>query len=125
MMPDWSLKRSRKRSGLQGRVPLWADFDKQVLAVEAGDELVRLREPQAGGDVGPDARGGGGGQRQADGLRETLAHFDQLAVFGAEVVAPFGDAVGLVDGQQVDLHTRKQVEQARGQQRLGRHVEQA
>ena len=33
--------------------------------------------------------------------------------------------MGLVDGQQVNFHAGKQVEQARGQERLGGHVEQA
>ena len=74
-------------------------FSRLKLATNSFD----LRKPQAGLDVRPDARGGGGGQRQADRLREALAHLDQLAVFGAEVVAPLGDAVGLVDGQQIDL----------------------
>ena len=110
---------------LDGGILLGPDLDIQVGAVEAGDELVMLRKPQAGFDICPNTRGGGGGQRQAGGLREALAHLGQLAVLGAEVVAPLGDAVGFVDGQQVDFHAGKQIEQARGQECLGGHVKQA
>ena len=69
---------------------------------------------------------GGGGQRQADRLGEAAAHLDQLAVFGAEVMPPFGDAVGFIDGQaNQGLTSSQQLEDARRQQSFRGHVQQA
>src|SRR5208337_1585768 len=53
-----------------------ADFrgggDRQVGAVEAGDEHVRVRHRQAAQDVGARARVGGGGQRDAGDAGEVV-----------------------------------------------------
>src|SRR5690606_33856875 len=53
------------------------------------------------GDVGHHSRVGGGGGGEHRGTRgEPGQEGSQPAVVGAEVVAPVGDAVGLVDHQQ-------------------------
>ena len=114
----------QKAYGLDGGVALGCDFDIQVFPVEAGYELIRVGKVQGGFDVAAYARGGGGGQRQADRLRELPAYLHQLAVLGAEVVTPFGDAVGFIDGQAGDGDALQQVEQARGQQCFRGHVQQ-
>ena len=76
------------------------DFDGEVVAAEAVDEELGLGELKLGDDVfldggrcgcgeGDDGSGAKGGEEVAEG-----------AVVGAKVVAPGGDAVGLVDGDE-------------------------
>ena len=86
---------------------LRSDFDVKVLAVETGDEFVCGGEFERGADILPDPGGGGGSERQADRFREALAHLDDLAIFGAEVVAPLRDAVRFVDREQVHFHAAR------------------
>ena len=70
------------------------------MAAEAGDEDGRVLQVELDGDVALDGGRGGGGEgddgRGAQG-GEVLA---ERAVVGAEVVAPGGDAVGFVDGDE-------------------------
>ena len=67
--------------------------DQRRLAAAAGGELL--------GDVGddPGVGGGGGGQHRGAG-RQLGEQRADAAVVGAEVVAPVGDAVRLVDDEQ-------------------------
>ena len=55
------------------------------------------------GDIVPDAFGGGGGEGHDGDVGEQFAELEELAVFGSEVVAPLGDAVGFVDGEGFDV----------------------
>ncbi len=82
---------------LSDRIVLANDFDVQVLAVEAGDEFVGGGELEGGTYILTDSGCRGGSKRQADSVRKALAHLDQLAVFGSEIVAPLRDAVGFVN----------------------------
>ncbi len=59
---------------------------------------------------------GGGG---ADRFREA-----DPRVVGAEVVAPFADAVRLVDGEQRRLHTRNHLHESAAPKALGRDIDQ-
>ncbi len=70
---------------------------------EGGDELVGVLKLQLRADILAGAGVGGGGDGQARDPGEELGQAAQHAVFGAEVVAPLADAVGLVDGDQGDL----------------------
>ena len=54
-----------------------------------------------------------------------LLQLGELPVFGAEVVAPVADAVGLVDGEGTDLQSLDELQEARRQQALRRDEDQA
>jgi hypothetical protein len=62
-----------------------------------------VSDAQLVGDVGHHAVvGGGRGAQHGDAFGQALEHLRQPAVVRAEVVAPVGDAVRLVDHQQAD-----------------------
>jgi len=76
------------------------DFDGEVVATEAVDEELGLCELELSDDVTLDGWCSSGGESDnwcgAKG-REEVA---EGAVVGAKVVAPSGDAMGLVDGDE-------------------------
>ena len=74
-------------------------------------------------DVLTHTRGCRSGEGEADGLREAAAHLLKLAVFGAEIVAPFRDAVRLINGQASQPALFEQHERFGPQQRFRRDVE--
>ena len=86
---------------------------REVGPREAVDVLRRVRgQAEAGQDlVAHDGRGGGGAGEHARGgqLGEQAA---DLQVLRPEVVAPFADAVRLVDGHQRDGHVAQQAAEA-------------
>jgi len=94
-----------------------------VGAVERADEVAGLGQVQALGDLALGGRVGGGGQRDARNVRPALVQDGQLAVFGAEIVAPLRHAVRFVDGEQGDVAAREQRQKAAGQQALGSDIE--
>jgi hypothetical protein len=57
-------------------------------------------------------------------LREYLRQAAEHPVFGAEVVAPLADAVGLVDGHKRKRQVRQALQHRRKHQAFGRQVEQ-
>ena len=74
---------------------------RKVGAVERGDYLQGVLQAKGPGDVLADPRGRR--RRQRDHGRALVEPLDEradLAVVAAEVVAPFADAVGLVDGER-------------------------
>ena len=73
-------------------------------AIEAGDETRRAIELQALGDLLAIAHVGCGGERHARHAGKALAQRVQAQVVRAEVVTPLRDAVGLVDGDEGELH---------------------
>ena len=75
----------------------------QVGPVEARDDRVRLVDAEAVADVGGDGRRGGRGQGEHPLGPELACARCELQVVGSEVVAPLGDAVRLVHGEQRDL----------------------
>ncbi len=95
-----------------------------VGAVEAGHEVPRRRHVQPLGDLAVGGVGGRRRERQARHVRPALAEQRQGEVVGPEVVAPLGDAVRLVDGEEGDLAAGEQVEGAVQAQPLGRQVQQ-
>ena len=71
----------------------------QVGAIETGDVNARLAQRELPHDVLPDPFGGGRSERCDRYVGETCAQPMELAVFRAEIVTPFGDAMSLVDDQ--------------------------
>ena len=111
---------------LLARLALLDDPVADVGPVEAGHEHPRAGE-QPLLDLQPRRRIGGGGQRDARHLRKALAQQAELAVLGAEVVAPLRHAVRLVDREQrqpaLRLHVVEQPQAALAQQPFGRDVD--
>ena len=92
--------------------------------MEAGDEHLRLLHPQRAQDVVARARIGGRGQRHARHAGEVVGQTCQLAIFGAELVAPLRHAVRLVDREQRERQARQPLHRAVAQQPLRRDVQQ-
>ena len=69
------------------------------------------------------ARGAGGEGRDRQ-IREIRAQRAQLAVFRAEFVSPFGDAMCLVDGEEGDRNSLEPGNGVRLRQALGRKIQQ-
>ncbi len=84
------------------------DFDVEILAVETGDEFVGGRELERCANILPDARGGGGSQCQANRVRKSFSHFNDLPVFGTEIVPPFRDTVRFINREAIHLNGIKQ-----------------
>ena len=108
---------------LARRVGLGAHGEKDVGPVERAHEHARLGAEQPRGDVGAGRRVGG--RRHREGLRiaERRGGLAQAQIFGAEVVAPLRDAMGFVDGEQID-RAPQHFERVVAQQPLGRDIEQ-
>ena len=83
-------------------VALRDDGVADVRTVEAADEHPRASEPEALGDLAPRRRVRGGGEGDARHAGVAFVQHRELEVFGPEVVAPLGDAVRLVDGEEGD-----------------------
>ena len=89
---------------------LLADFVVEVRTVERGDEHFGLVHAEVFLDVALHLGRGGGRQRNHGHiLADLLDDFSDVAVFGTEVVAPFGDAVRLVDGVKRDVDILEKV----------------
>lgn len=100
---------------LLARVVLLHHGVTDVGAVEGADEVARVDQIQAFGDLALGRRIGGGGQRHARDMRPAFVQHRELAVFGAEIVAPLRDAMRLVDGKQRDAAAFQQGQEARVQ----------
>ncbi len=81
-----------------------ADDVTQIGAAKAGDVLIRIAEAELLDDVVADALRGAGREGSNRAVGKEFAETAELAVLGAEVVAPFGDAMGFVDGKEGDGH---------------------
>ena len=97
--------RGEEGQQLLARLVALDDGIGNVGAIEAGGEDLRLFEPQPLDDVLAGGRIGRSGQRDARHAGEELDQVDQLAIFGAEIVAPLAHAMGLVDGEERDIDT--------------------
>ena len=67
--------------------------------------FVRIAQTELLDDVMADALGGAGGKGGDRAVGEKFAEAAELAIFGAEVVAPLGDAMGFVNGEERDGDT--------------------
>jgi hypothetical protein len=84
---------------LHGSLAL-ADEVAEVFAAEAGNGFQGVAEVELVDDVVADLLGGACGEGRDGMIGEEAAELAELAVFGAEVVAPLGDAMGFVDGEK-------------------------
>ncbi len=87
----------------EGAAGFWRDAVGEIGAVETADVDGGIAHPEMFYDIFADAGGGGGGERHEGDVGEDFAEGGELAVFGAEIVSPFGDAVGFVDGDEADV----------------------
>ena len=92
-----------QRPQFVGKVRGVTDTEGEVRAVEAGDDAFDSGKAQEAHDVVLDLGGGGGGEGYGGGFAHLLSGGGDVEVIGAEVVAPLGDAVGLVYRQQADM----------------------
>ena len=106
------------------RVILGHDAVGKVGPVEAGDKAARRPQLQERHDIVLHALSGGRGQSQQRHFGK-VAQFAQLAVLGTEIVAPFADAVGFVNGEQRDRPALERGEEIGQHKAFGRHVKQA
>ena len=80
-------------------VTLANDVSK-IGAAKAGDMFVGIAKAELLDDVVADALRGAGGESGDGAIREEFAEAAELAIFGAEVMSPFGDAMGFVDREE-------------------------
>ena len=100
----------RRRSELENKLRVERVLLKGT--AEKGVEIessYRIGDGEGVFDVGANMVGGGGGDAEANGIGQTAAHVDELPIFGAEVMAPFADAVSFVDGEAVYLNIAQEV----------------
>ena len=113
----------RERRRLLLPAPAGLDRERQVGALEAGDEIERVLEAELGGDVGADVRRGGGRER-GGGHAQLRAEAGEPPVVRAKIVAPLADAVGLVHDEARRANAPQQLPEAAGSQALGCDVHQ-
>ena len=117
--------RAQKFKELIERLVFGDDAISKIRPVETGDVRFRLVQLQMVDDVLAHAAGGGGGERHERDGRKMFSQFRNLAVFGAEIVAPFADAMRLVNGDEFYIPASQVIEKTGKHQPLGRDVEQA
>ena len=92
--------------------------------VEAGDDQAVLGNAELDEDVGAGALVGGGGQRQPRHVAKLVEQRQQQAIVGPEIMAPFGDAMRLVDREQRDVGLPAAAPEAVGRRAFRRDIEQ-
>ena len=95
----------------------------KVVATEAVDEQGRGCEIELGDDVALNSGGGSGGKGDNRGGAKLWEIVAEGAVIGAEIVAPGGDAVGFVDGDERWLAAGEHLGKAGDAHALGRDEE--
>ena len=100
-------------------------MEAQVGAVEAGDADIGVVEAEALADVVAHEGVGGGGQSDDGRVAQAGSGGAEVAVAGAEVVAPLRDAVGLVDGEEGDVDAAQGGDKTTVGEALGGNVEEA
>ena len=98
-------------------------IEAQVRTVEAGHVHHGVAQAQAVDDVVAHPRVGGGGERDDGRVADAGADAAEVAVAGPEVVAPLGDAVRLIDGQQVHMEAAQGRRERAVAKPFRRHIE--
>ena len=88
----------------------------EVGAVKAGDEVLRFAQAELGDDVLAHALGGRGGQRDKGHMRQAAPQVAEVAIFRAEIVPPFGDAMRFIHGDEADLEWLQKISEPRQRQ---------
>ena len=109
---------------LRQHVGLGLNVYVEVWAIEAAHKSVGVAKGQLVADIGLHLRCRGCRQRHTRGVGETLAHLDQLAVLGSEVVTPARNAVCFIDGDELQATLLKQLQNVGLEQRFWRQVQQ-
>ena len=91
--------------------------------VEARDDEAVFGNAQLHQNVPPRMRVGGRGERQARHVGEFVQQRAQQPIVGAEIMAPFGHAMGFVDGEERDLRRAQQGAKPLSACAFGRNVE--
>ena len=92
--------------------------------MKAGDVLVRIAQLKLLKNVVTHAPGGAGGEGGNGQVGKMHSQRAQLPVFRAKFVAPLGDAVRFIDGEESDRHPLQPVDGIGPRQPLGRKIEQ-
>ncbi len=116
--------RADEREQLLARLDLRVDAVLDVRPVEARDEVLRVGQPQALGDLAVRRVGRGRGERDARDAGELLAEIAEREVVGAEVVAPLRHAVRFVDRDDAQRAALQQGARGRAREPLGGDVDQ-
>ena len=100
------------------------DMIADVRPIEAGDDEAVLADAELDQDVAAGALVGGRGQRQPGNFGETFQERPKKPIVGPEVMTPFGNAMGLVDGDQGQADSRDQVSKGFAGGALRRDIDQ-
>ena len=96
----------------------------EVGAIKSADQNCRLFEAELVDDIGAHSLGRRRGIGMHAGVGKAFFELCELAVLGAEVVAPVADAVSLVDREGANLESGRELEKAAREQALGGDEEQ-
>ena len=108
------------RAGIVARADRVAD----VRPVEPGQDQPVGGNAELDQDVGAGLRVGGGGQAEARYVGKTIEQRAQQAIVGPEIMAPFGHAMRLVDGDQRQRRPLDHLAERIGGRPFGRGIEQ-
>src|SRR6266404_9588780 len=101
-----------------------ADDVAEVPTAESSDVFVGIPEAELFDDVAANALCGAGGEGGNGAVGKNLAQAAELAVFGAEFMAPLGNAMGFVDGEKGNGEALQPVHGAAERDALRRQIEQ-
>ena len=96
----------------------------QVGPVESADQQFGIMQLQLLGDVVAHSLRCGGGVGVKTGFGKMLFEFRQTAILRAKIMAPMADAMGLVDGESMNLDLLGQLQEMRHEQAFRRDEEQ-
>ncbi len=120
-----ALMRFEPLGELARRIGLGPHRQKQVRTVEGAHENARTSREQACDNVGAGGAVGGGRHRDRLHAAERIGDLAQPQIFGAKIMPPLRDAMGLVDRKKIDLGASEQLDHVVAHQALGRDIEQA
>ena len=123
MMPLSPAVFGQDREDLLERRDAGDDPVREVRPVEARDMDPRLLHAQERDDVVADPGGRGGRQGDERHVRELPPQDGQLAILRPEIMAPLGDAVRFVDGDQTDVPGFQGPQHVVGHEAFRRQVE--
>ncbi len=94
-------------------IVLLGDGVADVRPIETGEVQLGAVEPEAPADILAGLGIGRGCQGETRHPGIALGEHGELQVFGPKVMAPLADAMGLVDGEESDLHAIEELQEGR------------